>query len=188
VINQGYSINETYQAVGVSESAMRRWVKQLKEEQHLQLGKEAKAKRGELFSTVAPGYIRDDKSIVKDPNIRVQEAIILVFKKFQELGSMRQVHTWFFENKLELPTNKSWEGAFQLIWKLPALTFIPGILHNPLYAGPMFTVVAQSKKCLKTEKFEKVRRVSNPLNKRKSLLKTTMRVILAGRLICGINE
>ncbi len=33
VINQGYSINEACQAVGVSESAMRRWVKQLKEEQ-----------------------------------------------------------------------------------------------------------------------------------------------------------
>ena len=33
VINQGYSISEACQAVGVSESAMRRWVKQLKEEQ-----------------------------------------------------------------------------------------------------------------------------------------------------------
>ncbi|MFT6254503.1 MAG: transposase, partial [Granulosicoccus sp.] len=33
VINQGYSINEACQAVGVSESAMRRWVMQLKEEQ-----------------------------------------------------------------------------------------------------------------------------------------------------------
>ena len=33
VINQGYSISEACQAVGVSESAMRRWVKQLKGEQ-----------------------------------------------------------------------------------------------------------------------------------------------------------
>ena len=34
VINQGYSISEAAcQAVGVSESAIRRWVKQLKEEQ-----------------------------------------------------------------------------------------------------------------------------------------------------------
>lgn len=33
VINQGYSISEACQAVGVSESAMRKWVKQLKEEQ-----------------------------------------------------------------------------------------------------------------------------------------------------------
>lgn len=33
VINQGYSVSEACQAVGVSESAMRRWVRQLKEEQ-----------------------------------------------------------------------------------------------------------------------------------------------------------
>ena len=33
VINQGYSISEACQAVGVSESAIRRWVRQLKEEQ-----------------------------------------------------------------------------------------------------------------------------------------------------------
>lgn len=101
----------------------------------LQLGKEAKASRGELFSTVAPGYIRDGNSIVKDPNIRVQEAITLVFKKFQEFGTMRQVHTWFIENNLELPTNKVQGGVFKLVWKLPALTFIPSVLHNPIYAG-----------------------------------------------------
>ena len=32
VVDQGYSIIEASQAVGVSESAMRRWVKQLKKE------------------------------------------------------------------------------------------------------------------------------------------------------------
>lgn len=101
----------------------------------LQQGKEAKAKRGELFSTVAPGYVREDSTIVKDPNRRVQDAIMLVFAKFQELGSIRQTHTWFIENGIELPTNKSFGGKIQLLWKLPALTFIPSILHNPIYAG-----------------------------------------------------
>ena len=32
VVDQGYSISEASQAVGVSDSAMRKWVKQLKEE------------------------------------------------------------------------------------------------------------------------------------------------------------
>jgi len=58
----------------------------------LQQGKEAKAQRGELFTTVAPGYIREDTGIVKDPNQRVQEAITLVFTKFQAFGSVRQVY------------------------------------------------------------------------------------------------
>jgi hypothetical protein len=101
----------------------------------LQQGKEAKAQRGELFTTVAPGYVREDASIVKDPNQRVQEAIALVFTKFQEFGSVRQVYAWFLENRLELPVNKSVGGVLQIVWKLPAKTFIPAMLHNPIYAG-----------------------------------------------------
>lgn len=98
-------------------------------------GKEAKAKRGELFTVVAPGFIRDGKQIIKDPNRRVQQAIMLVFNKFEELGSIRQTYTWFMENKIELPANKPVAGQIQLTWKLPAQTFIPSVLHNPIYAG-----------------------------------------------------
>jgi len=98
-------------------------------------GKEAKAKRGELFATVAPGYIRDGDAIVKDPNRRVQDAIMLVFNQFQALGSIRQTYGWFMENRIELPVNKPTGGQFQLVWKLPAQTFIPSVLHNPIYAG-----------------------------------------------------
>lgn len=118
----------------------------------LQQGKEAKAQRGELFTTLAPGYIREGNSIVKDPNRRVQEAIMLVFNQFQKLGSIRQVYNWFIQNKIELPTNKAIGGKFQLVWKSPALTFIPSILHNPIYAGayvygrrPMKKVLEQGK-------------------------------------------
>ncbi|MEE8307914.1 MAG: recombinase family protein, partial [Gammaproteobacteria bacterium] len=98
-------------------------------------GKEAKAKRGELFTVVAPGYSRAGNQIVKDPNQRVQEAIMLVFNKFQELGSIRQTYCWFLQNNIELPVNKSVGGQMQLVWKLPAQTFISSVLHNPLYAG-----------------------------------------------------
>lgn len=98
-------------------------------------GKEAKAKRGELFGTVAPGYIRDGDSLVKDPNCRIQEAIALVFAKFLEVGSIRQTYAWFLHNNIELPANKGVNGTMQIVWKLPAQTYISGILHNPVYAG-----------------------------------------------------
>jgi DNA invertase Pin-like site-specific DNA recombinase len=98
-------------------------------------GKEAKAQRGELFTVVAPGYIRDGDVLVKDPNRRVQEAIRLVFKQFQALGSIRQTYGWFMENQIDLPVNKPIGGQTQLVWKLPAQTFIPSVLHNPIYAG-----------------------------------------------------
>ena len=98
-------------------------------------GKEAKASRGELFTVVAPGYIRDGDAIIKDPNRRVRDALMLIFNKFQELGSIRQTYGWFMENQIELPVNKPIGGQTQLVWKLPAQTFIPSVLHNPIYAG-----------------------------------------------------
>jgi DNA invertase Pin-like site-specific DNA recombinase len=101
----------------------------------MQRGKEAKAKRGELFCTIAPGYVHDGVRLVKDPNVRVQEIIALVFEKFLELGSIRQTYRWFLDNHIEVPTNKSLGGKLGITWKLPAQTFIPSVLHNPIYAG-----------------------------------------------------
>jgi len=102
----------------------------------LQQGREAKAKRGELGRCLAPGYVADSLGqILKDPNLRVQEAIALVFKKFGELGSIRQTHRWFHEEKIELPVNKAIGGRFQLAWKLPTVSFVSDVLHNPLYGG-----------------------------------------------------
>jgi len=102
----------------------------------LQQGREAKAKRGELGWRLAPGYVTDPAGqIVKDPNLRVQDAIALVFRKFTELGSVRQTHRWFHEENIELPVNKALGGQFQLVWKLPSVSFVNNVLHNPLYAG-----------------------------------------------------
>lgn len=101
----------------------------------MERGKHAKAKRGELFCTIAPGYVRDGDRLVKDPNVRVQEVIALVFQKFLEVGSIRQTYRWFLDNRIEVPTNKSCGGKLSLGWKLPAMTFIPSVLHNPVYAG-----------------------------------------------------
>ena len=102
----------------------------------LQQGREAKAQRGELERCLAPGYVFDaTHRIVKDPNLRVQEAIVLVFSKFAELGSIRQVHRWFRESRVELPVNKARGGRFHLQWQLPTHSFVSSVLHNPLYAG-----------------------------------------------------
>ncbi|MDA1075509.1 MAG: recombinase family protein [Proteobacteria bacterium] len=102
----------------------------------LQQGREAKARRGELVSWLAPGYVTDLAGrIVKDPNLRVQEVIALTFRKFDELGSIRQTHRWFHEEGVELPVNQSVAGHRQLGWQLPTLSFVSGVFHNPLYAG-----------------------------------------------------
>ena len=44
--------------------------------------------------------------MVKDPNVRVQEAIALVFAKFRETWSIRQTFKWFRDNDVPLPVTK----------------------------------------------------------------------------------
>src|SRR3977135_2339610 len=52
-----------------------------------------KARRGALFLGVAAGYVKSGRDrIEKDPDGRVREAMQLVFAKFAELRSARQVH------------------------------------------------------------------------------------------------
>lgn len=102
----------------------------------LQQGKMNKAKRGELYPLLPAGYVWDATSkVVKDPNIRVQEAIQLVFDKFRELWTIRQTFKWFRDQKVELPVNKPRAGRMQVVFQLPAQTYIQYILHNPFYAG-----------------------------------------------------
>ena len=51
-----------------------------------------KAARGELFALIAVGYVLGaDGRLQKDPNARTRETVGLVFSKFRELGSVRQV-------------------------------------------------------------------------------------------------
>ena len=39
-----------------------------------------------------------------DPDLRVREALALVFRKFDELQSARQVLLWLRQESIELPT------------------------------------------------------------------------------------
>ena len=51
-----------------------------------------KAGRGDLHTSVAVAYVRSvNDRLEKDPNRRVQKAIDLVFRKFDEVGSVLQV-------------------------------------------------------------------------------------------------
>jgi len=79
-----------------------------------------KAKRGELFLTVAVGYVKtDDNQIEKAPDRRVREAIDLVFSKFAELQTVRQVLVWVRQEQILLPAIVQGAGQRPLEWKTP---------------------------------------------------------------------
>jgi DNA invertase Pin-like site-specific DNA recombinase len=96
-----------------------------------------KARRGELFARIVAGYCRPahEDSIEKDPDRRVQEAIELVFKKFAELQSVRQVHRWLRREGITLPKAVYGPQGRHILWELPAYWNVHGILTNPTYAG-----------------------------------------------------
>jgi DNA invertase Pin-like site-specific DNA recombinase len=95
-----------------------------------------KAQRGELFRTVAVGYLKtDDDRIEKDPDRRVQDAITLVFNKFVELHSVRQVLVWMRREQIPLPAVVHSLGKQLIEWKAPVYRALHHILTNPVYAG-----------------------------------------------------
>jgi excisionase family DNA binding protein len=95
-----------------------------------------KARRGELFMTVAVGYVRASPDhIEKNPDLRVQEAIGLVFRKFAEMQSVRQVHLWLRQERIPLPAMVYGEEGPRIEWKLPVYKTIYSMLTNPIYAG-----------------------------------------------------
>ena len=95
-----------------------------------------KARRGELFLTVAIGYVKVRRDrIAKDPDRRVQEAIGLVFRKFAEFQSIRQVHLWLRQEGVLTPALETDGGGRRVVWKPPVYNTVRAILTNPIYGG-----------------------------------------------------
>ena len=91
------------------------------------------AQRGELFTTLPAGYEKVDCGLIEpSPDQRQRDAIGLVFAKFAELRSVRQLWLWFRREQVEIPVRLPGAG---LVWKLPTDTGLRSMLGNPIYAG-----------------------------------------------------
>ncbi len=95
-----------------------------------------KAHRGALVRRVPIGYIKGTEDrIEKDPDARIRAAIDLIFSKFAELGSVRQVFFWLDRQKIQLPIAKGPEETQEIVWRPARYHAVLSVLKNPAYAG-----------------------------------------------------
>jgi hypothetical protein len=99
----------------------------------------AKAKRGELRFCLPVGLCwTEEGNIELDLDLRVRQAVKMIFDKFVELGSVRQVLMWHREENLSLPrikNNKNSTPNREIIWRPAHYQAVLAIIRNPLYAG-----------------------------------------------------
>ena len=65
----------------------------------------------------------------------MQEAIALVFRKFGEIGSVRQLALWLRQEHIELPSIAHGPQGQVVQWRPPRYNTVHRLLTNPVYAG-----------------------------------------------------
>lgn len=100
-------------------------------------GKWNKAERGELLGRQPTGYVRQPSGEVTfDSDEQVQSVIRLLFEKFEELGTGRQVFWYLRKNGIRIPVRLAYgPNQGQLEWHEPAPSTLHRILRHPQYAG-----------------------------------------------------
>jgi excisionase family DNA binding protein len=96
----------------------------------------AKARRGELRIGVPVGYVwHREAGLGVDPDLRLQEAIRLIFARFRELGSARQVLLSLTADGLHFPRPSDGKRMTTFEWTPVRYRNVIAVLKNPFYAG-----------------------------------------------------
>ncbi|MEL6385037.1 MAG: recombinase family protein [Cyanobacteria bacterium J06626_18] len=105
--------------------------------QRMGQGKLNKAKRGELGFHVPIGYVRRPSGEIRlDPDEQAQQVVRLIFRKFDELGSLAAVLQYLVRHQIQIGV-RAYSGVNKgdLDWRRPNRTTLQNILKNPAYAG-----------------------------------------------------
>ena len=93
-----------------------------------------RAQRGELRIRLPPGYLWDEAGRIQmSADEQVLETIHLVFRRFEELGSIHQAHGSLLEDGIRFPVQVDRRGGVE--WKIPSYRNIQSLLTHPAYAG-----------------------------------------------------
>jgi DNA invertase Pin-like site-specific DNA recombinase len=105
--------------------------------QRMVQGKRNKAQRGELGFHVPIGYLRRPSGEVRfDPDEQVQQVVKLIFRKFEELGTLNAVLRYLISHQIQVGVRvMSGLNKGDLEWRRPNRTTLQNLLKNPVYAG-----------------------------------------------------
>ena len=105
--------------------------------QRMVQGKHNKAKRGELGFSVPIGYVRRPSGEIRfDPDEQAQQVVKLIFRKFEELGTLNAVLRYLVKHHIQVGVRVlSGLNKGDLEWRRPNRPTLQNLLKSPVYAG-----------------------------------------------------
>jgi hypothetical protein len=105
--------------------------------QRMLAGKLNKAKRGELPFDPPIGYLRRPSGeVVLDPDEQVQQVVHLIFRKFQEIGTLNGLLRYLVRQEIQLGVRvRIGRHRGDLEWRTPNRMTLQNLLKNPACAG-----------------------------------------------------
>ena len=105
--------------------------------QRMYQGKLYKARQGSLRFPVPIGYVRTPEGdVALDPDAQVQEVVRLIFRKFEDIGTLHGVLRYLVTHDITIGVRER-DGAAKgtLVWRRPNRMPLQNVLKNPIYAG-----------------------------------------------------
>jgi len=98
--------------------------------QRMDQGKLNKARRGELHFGLPIGYMRDASGdIAFDPDEHVQQVVRLIFRKFDELGTLHALVRYFAKHDIKVGVRLREEPAKGILeWRVAKRTTLQALL------------------------------------------------------------
>jgi hypothetical protein len=102
----------------------------------LQGARQHKARRGALRMSAPTGYLWGAQGFELDPDEAVQQAVRVIFQRYDVEPSAWAVVRWARETGLKVPTRRtSADGDSEVTWTSLGVSRLHEMLKNPVYAG-----------------------------------------------------
>jgi DNA invertase Pin-like site-specific DNA recombinase len=89
------------------------------------------ARRGECRLRPPAGYVYDGDQLVQDPDEEIRHSVELLFERYRQAGSCRDIVAYFAEHDIKFPAR----FGSRVVWNRLTYARAQFVLHNPLYAG-----------------------------------------------------